>query len=216
MARCAVVIPAFNEAATVGDVVRTALAAGVGRVVVVDDGSADATSQVAESAGGTVLKLAANRGKGAAVVAGAMASHEDVIVLLDADLLGLRKEHVVALALPVLDARADMTLGVFREGRLATTLAQRLSPQLSGQRALARRALLDAPGLDGSRFGAEVVLNTHAHRSGWTCIDVPLLGASQRMKEQKRGFFQGLLGRAGMYRDILLAMLRSPRKRGRS
>lgn len=208
-------IPAFNEAATVGDVVRTAVASGVGRVLVVDDGSTDATAQVAEDAGATVLKLGANRGKGAAVVAGAEASKEDVIVLLDADLLGLRKEHILDLARPVLETRADMTLGVFREGRLATTLAQRLSPQLSGQRALARRALLDVAGLDDSRFGAEVVLNAHAHRAGWTCVDVPLPGVSQRMKEQKRGFVHGLLGRLGMYRDIVVAMIRSPKKKKR-
>ncbi len=212
---CAVLIPAYNEAPNVAAVVSAARNAELGRVLVVDDGSTDNTAQVAEEAGAMVLRLDPNRGKGAAVRAGARHLSESVVVLVDADLVDLQPEHVRALARPVLDDEAEMTRGVFSGGRWSTTTAQLLTPQLSGQRALVRTALLEVPNLEGSRFGAEVVLNSYARRAGWRCIDVPMAGASQVMKEEKRGFRRGTWARARMYGDILLALLRTPRGRKR-
>jgi glycosyltransferase involved in cell wall biosynthesis len=83
-----VVIPAYDEEATVASVVRVALAAAVGPVVVVDDGSSDATAAAARAAGADVLRLETNAGKGGALAAAARARDEAVVVLLDADLLG--------------------------------------------------------------------------------------------------------------------------------
>ena len=88
--RPAILIPAFNAADTVEHVVR-GLRAEVGEEVpiwVVDDGSTDATSAVAEKAGARVLRHAINRGKGAAIRTGFAAALEhgcDVAVTVDAD-----------------------------------------------------------------------------------------------------------------------------------
>jgi len=204
---CAVLVPAFNEAGTVGEVVRCALASGVGPVLVVDDGSTDATAEAAAAAGAEVLRLPHNVGKGGAMLAAARAVRADVVVLLDADLVGLTPAQVRALAEPVCRGEADMTRGVFRGGRWHTTAAQRLTPQLNGQRALRRGDLLAVPGLRASRYGVEIVIGEHARRSGWRRLDVPLEGVSQVMKEEKRGLLAGIGLRAGMYRDILRALL---------
>lgn len=80
-------IPAYNEADTVGDVVRAASDMGVD-VVVVDDGSADTTASVASDAGATVLQHGDNRGYGAALGTLFSAAHEngvDHLVVVDAD-----------------------------------------------------------------------------------------------------------------------------------
>src|SRR5262245_26282139 len=83
----AALIPAYQAAATVGDVVRGVLGL-VPQVLVVDDGSTDATAEAARAAGAEVVRHAANRGKGAALVtglahlAGAGATHA---LTLDAD-----------------------------------------------------------------------------------------------------------------------------------
>ncbi|MBL8258869.1 MAG: glycosyltransferase family 2 protein [Candidatus Competibacteraceae bacterium] len=83
----AVVIPAYNEAATVAAIVRRARQQ-VDWVVVVDDGSRDDSAARAEAAGATVLRQSENRGKGASLWRGMQYAVErgaEAIVTLDAD-----------------------------------------------------------------------------------------------------------------------------------
>lgn len=72
---CFAVIPCFNEAASIAGVVR-GVAPLVAGVIVVDDGSTDATAASAQAAGATVLRHAGNRGKGAALLSGARRARE--------------------------------------------------------------------------------------------------------------------------------------------
>ncbi len=86
-ARCCVVIPAFNAAATIADVVRSAQTY-VDRVIVVDDGSRDDTAQLAEQAGALVIRQDKNSGKGAALQVGIMRAQTngfDLVLTMDAD-----------------------------------------------------------------------------------------------------------------------------------
>lgn len=203
-----VVIPAFDEAATVASVVRVAIEAAIGPVVVVDDGSRDGTADAARAAGAEVLRLETNVGKGGALAAAADARSEDVVVLLDADLTGLTPDHVQALAVPVRDGDADMTRGVFDGGRWMTTVAQHVAPLLNGQRGIRRELLRSVPGLAESRYGVEVAITEHARRHRWRTRDVSLRGVSQVMKEEKRGWWRGQQVRWTMYREILGQALR--------
>ncbi len=204
----AVLIPALDEAARIGRVIDAARSARRGIVLVVDDGSADGTADAAAAAGAQVLRLPSNVGKGGALVAGAAATDAEVLILLDADLTGLRPEHVRALADPVVDGLVEMTRGVFAGARSATTTAQRLAPALAGQRALRRDLLLGVPGLAESRFGVEILLTRAAARGAWRCQDVLLDGVTQVMKEEKRGVLRGVTARAAMYRDVVRAWWR--------
>jgi len=206
---CTILIPAYNEAATIGSVVRTCLQAKLGPVLVVDDGSSDETAAYSRQAGADVLSLATNIGKGGAVVTGAQASDAAVLLLVDADLTGLTPDHLHALALPVLSDTADMTRGVFVGGRWRTTAAQRLIPQLNGQRAIRRDLLLSVLGLRDSRYGIEVAITNWARAQRWRTQDIPLSGVSQVMKEEKRGLIRGFLTRLRMYRDILGVLVRN-------
>ena len=81
-----VLIPAYNEAASIANVVRGARAHLP--VLVVDDGSADDTTQAAELAGASVLRQVPNQGKGAALKAGfrwAIEHGYPAVLTLDAD-----------------------------------------------------------------------------------------------------------------------------------
>jgi len=80
-------VPAYQAAATVGEVVRGILAS-LPNVLVVDDGSSDETAAEAERAGASVLRLPENRGKGGAVRAGlarALSTDATHVAFLDAD-----------------------------------------------------------------------------------------------------------------------------------
>jgi len=206
---CSILIPAYNEEASLMRVVKAALAAALGPVLVVDDGSSDLTAEVARKAGAEVLRLPANRGKGGAVYAGARGLSSDVVVLVDADLVDLRPYHLLSLAGPVLAGEMDMTRGVFSGGRWSTAWAQRLAPQLSGQRAVVRELLLQVAELEDSHYGIELAITRHARRQGWRSRDVVLENVSQVLKEEKRGLVRGLVIRLGMYYDVLRIWLKS-------
>ena len=82
-----VLIPAFCEEKTVGEVVAAARAYA-GNVIVVDDASTDATAARAEAAGATVIRLPVNSGKGAALTEGFKTILEqgfDAVITMDAD-----------------------------------------------------------------------------------------------------------------------------------
>ena len=208
---CTVLIPAYNEADTIDAVIEVSLRSGLGDVVVVDDGSSDGTAAAARRAGAQVIELQRNLGKGGAVAAGLERIDSEVVLLVDADLVGLRPQHLEDLAAPVLRGEVEMTRGVFTGGRWRTTAAQRLTPQLNGQRAVRRDLLLQVPQLEATRYGIEVAITDTARRQGWRCRDVPLEGVSQVMKEEKRGLLAGLVMRLRMYRDIFATLLRSGR-----
>lgn len=209
----AFIIPAFDEAPNISPVIRVALASKLGKVLVVDDGSTDGTKPVAERAGATVLRLAENVGKGGALEAGAATLDQDVVVLLDADLVGLTTDLIHQLAAPVLNGQADMTRGYFSGGRWRTTAAQQLAPQLSGQRAVLREKLLAVPGLAESRYGVEVAITRAANNEEWRVVEVELPGVSQVMKEEKLGRWAGWFARLKMYRDVVMTLLTRRRHR---
>ena len=84
------VVPAFNEAPRIGDVIRPLISSGlVEQVIVVDDGSEDGTANVARECGAEVLVLEKNEGKGGAVLSGMAKVRGEVLLLMDADLVGL-------------------------------------------------------------------------------------------------------------------------------
>ncbi len=197
------VIPAYNEEATIGQIIRTLRQVPVlSEVLVVSDGSTDNTARVAAEAGARVLPLAVNIGKGGAMMAGLKNTDADIILFLDADLLGLRPDHVFNLLEPVINDRAQMTIGIFEAGRLATDLAQFVAPYLSGQRAVHRTLLEKLPDLDMTRFGVEVALTKFVKTAGIPVEEVELKAMSHIMKEEKLGLVKGVMARLKMYWEI--------------
>jgi hypothetical protein len=182
------IVPAKDRQDRVADTV-AALGSveGIDRVLVVDDGSTDATTERAREAGAQVLRLGRNRGKGGAVLAGVAATPDaDVYVLIDAD-VGADAAHAGTLLAPVLADEADLTIGVLpaagRRGgfgmirRLSSWGIGRASrfdarAPLSGQRAVRAEHLR---GLTGAgRFGLEVAMTIDAANAGARVLEVPV------------------------------------------
>lgn len=204
--RVVAVIPAYNEEATLGEVIEALRKSPlVDRVVVISDGSTDGTARVAREHGAVCIELSENVGKGGAMKAGVdfAEADADVFLFLDADLIGLKPSHVRALLTPVLKGRAGMTVGVFVGGRWRTDLAQRIAPFLSGQRAVRREVLEAIPHLEATRYGVETALTRHLRGGGVRVEYVPLPRVTHRTKEEKLGLLRGFVERMRMYWDIV-------------
>lgn len=214
-AEVAVVIPAWNEAGRIGQTVRAVKGlASVHSLLVVDDGSTDATAAEARAAGAEVLTLPHNAGKGEALRAGVSHCRADIILLLDAD---LEDSAAMAGALigPVARNEADMTIAQFIDARpagfgLVRALARwgirmltglAMESPLSGQRAV-RREILDQVGL-APGWGSEVALTIDAARLGYRVQEVPV-----RMHHRQTGrTWGGFVHRGRQFADVARALI---------
>ena len=149
-----IVIPAFNEEATVAQVVSAAKKVSyVDEVIVVDDGSTDRTVEEAEGAGATVISHIMNEGKGSAIKTGFKYSHGDIVAFIDADVSNFTPTKIDKIIKPILEDRTDITKTKFarESGRVTELTAKPLlgfffpelnyEQPLSGQFAGKRSAL---------------------------------------------------------------------------
>lgn len=112
MEKTCVIIPAFNEAAVIGEVIG-AVKQYADTTLVIDDGSTDQTADVARRAGATVLRHLVNRGQGAAIQTGitaALRGTADIIITFDADGQFLANE-IGRVIDPIIRGQADVVLG---------------------------------------------------------------------------------------------------------
>jgi glycosyltransferase involved in cell wall biosynthesis len=159
--RISVVIPAFNEEASIGrdlEQVKAALAAlpDPWELIVVDDGSTDRTAEIARAQGARVVRHDANRGTGAARKTGVRAARGEIVVMTDADgtypndripdLLALFPEHDQVIGARVVERGYYRVLRAVVKGllrMLASWLVGRPIPDPnSGFRALRRDVML--------------------------------------------------------------------------
>jgi len=189
--RCIALIPAYNEAARVGDVVAVARR-HVDEVVVVDDGSTDETVSAAERAGATILRHPQNRGKGAAIATAFDyfgRSNAEWAVLLDAD--GQHDPSEIDKFVNAAESeRADVVVGT-RMGdvrrmpwvRLWTNrFTSRVTSKLADQRIpdsqcgfrLLRRTVLKDLNLSTARFETETEMLIQAARAGHKIVSIPI------------------------------------------
>lgn len=223
-------IPAKDEADRIAATVASAQRIpSVDLVVVVDDGSTDATQQVAGQAGALVVRHARNRGKAAAMETGAGAvdvqeqsdgqggnRRPRALLFLDAD-LGETAAGTAPLVPPVLDGQADMTIAVLpqqlsagggrglvvnlsRKGIVEATGWTPTQP-LSGMRCLTRRAFAAALPL-ARGWGVETALTIDLLGQGFRVLEVPC-----DLQHRVTGTdLRAQLHRAAQYRDVARAL----------
>jgi glycosyltransferase involved in cell wall biosynthesis len=198
------IIPAYNEEQTIGNVLDCITKVEeVTQVIVVSDGSTDGTAEVATAYDVELIDLVENVGKGGAMKAGMERCSNDNIIFLDADLIGLTKQHVKDLIMPVINNETDMTIGIFKNGRIVTDLAQKVTPYLSGQRAVKKSLMDKIPSIDITRYGVEVALTKYAEKNSIRTKEVYLEDMTHVTKEEKLGIFKGMQARFKMYWDIM-------------
>jgi glycosyltransferase involved in cell wall biosynthesis len=211
--RTSVVIPAFNEAGTIGPLVSDLLAAASWReILVVDDGSTDSTAAIAEAAGAAVIRHPYNKGNGAAVKTGIRRAAGEFILILDAD-----GQHPAADAARLVSRLEtyDLVVGA-RSATTQATLARRLGnaalnaiasylteqpiPDLtSGFRAARREYLLEFLHLVPNGFSTPTTTTLAFLKAGYSVRFEPIEAARRRGASKIRlasdglGFFMILL-----------------------
>jgi glycosyltransferase involved in cell wall biosynthesis len=186
------VIPAFNEEISIGSVILQTRE-HVDCVIVVDDGSADATSLIARAAGADVITLPKNGGKAAAMMRGFERAREldpDAVVMLDADGQHNASE-IPSLVKPVLAGQADLVIGSrflidgnsiprYRQiGQKTLNLATQAgsgyasTDSQSGFRAISRRGLEHLT-FTSEGYNIESDMITHFIEKGLEITEVPI------------------------------------------
>jgi glycosyltransferase involved in cell wall biosynthesis len=220
------VIPAYNEERFIGSVVIKACKYA-DAVIVVDDGSTDATAEIARLAGATVIQHEQNAGKGAALSTGLRAARElrpAVVVLLDADYQHRPREMGLVTA-PVLAGEADIVIGSRYLSNGSNTPTHRVwghrvfnlmtngasgvavSDSQSGFRAFSPAAL-EAVAFRSNGFSVESEMQFIAKQQGLRMTEVPItITYSDKPKRPvlTHGMLvlNGLLRMVGQYRPLL-------------
>jgi glycosyltransferase involved in cell wall biosynthesis len=214
-----VLIPAKDESARIAATVVAALSLpNITEVIVIDDGSLDDTTHVAQEAGARVVSLPTNQGKAAALMAGAKIATGDVFLLLDADLGATAREATVLIP-PILSATTDMTIATFpvipgrggghgivvRTARagIATLTGRTMLAPLSGQRCMTR-AVWDAVQPLASGFGVETAMTITALKSHYRLTEIE----TKMDHRVTQNDFSAHLHRLRQLRDVVLALLK--------
>lgn len=185
--RISAVIPAYNEAGRIGNVLER-IPDFVDEVIVVDDGSEDNTSEVAEMFGVKVIRLNENQGKGKAMSAGIKEANGDIMVFIDAD--GQHKpEEIIKLVKPIIRGEADFVIGsrlikthgkrpfIRKVSNFLSTFLIRLKLGISvrdtqsGFRAIKREFL---PEIESKRYEVETEVLIKAVKKGARVKEVPV------------------------------------------
>jgi Glycosyl transferase family 2 len=186
-------VPARDEEDTVRATVEALRALPLDEVVVVDDGSVDATPSEALAAGATVIRTGRHAGKGQAME-GALRRlpPADVWLFADAD-LGSTAAGLGTLLDVIGGDRADLAIAIFptqeggglgtvkRTARAAIRMCSGFAAEepLSGQRALTAGCLAAVRPL-ASGFGVETAMTIDAVRAGFRVVEIPVAGLSHR------------------------------------
>ena len=209
--RVSVIIPTHNEAQAIGRVLADLPSSLVTEVIVVDSNSTDGTPDLARSMGAQVIQEP-RRGYGRACLTGlANAKNPDVVVFLDGDYSDRPSELPILLA-PIIEGRADITLGSRLQARLSAAalpwhqvLGNRLAASLIrllyglqisdlGPFRAARAEVLRALALEQTTYGWAVEMILKGALARFRVVEVPVSYHPRIGKSKISGTLKGTIG----------------------
>ena len=198
------IIPGFNEARTIGPVIRTISDSGLFcDIIAVLDGSTDDSPAIAKASGANIVLHSPKRqGKGMAMRQGANHSTAPWLFFFDADLIGLTVDHIKTLLEPINKGEADMIVGLRDRGAFITWL-ERYLPLIGGERVLRRKIFEAIPDKFLQGYRVETAMNMYCRSKGFRIGTRPLWNLHIRRKMQKIGFWKGGLAYLKMTYEML-------------
>lgn len=198
------VIPAYNEDSRVLSVINAVLGhENIDEVIVINDGSSDDTALVLRNVRGIeLISYPKNMGKSHAVMMGFKKAKNDLVLMLDADLVGLDEESITALIKPVLENKADISMSL-RKNSLPIYKLLGLD-FVSGERVFDKNIIGDLDILDHLRgFELESFLNKIIIRKKMRIAVVKWNNVGITRKSDKIGFWRGIVGDFKMTWEII-------------
>lgn len=203
-----VIVPVYNERATIAEIVRRMRRAEVSlsvEIIAVDDGSTDGSGEVLstlQDSTVTVIRHPVNRGKGAAIRSALKVAKGDLVLIQDAD-LEYDPDDWSRLIEPILKGKADVVYGSRFTGerknmlplhwignRVLSLVTNILySTTLSDMETcykLFRRSALDQISLRASRFDFEPEVTAKVLRAGYRIYEVPISYSGREVSEGKK------------------------------
>ena len=206
--RVTAVVPVYNEEETLTDVLSVLRSTQlVDEILVVSDGSEDATPRIAQLMGVKLIQLSENHGKGVAMAVGVANTRSPFLVFVDGDILNLSEYLLRRLIEPVLSGQTDMNIGIRSRGWLINAIHRRTGPLLSGIRCLNREIFEAVPEGYQTGFRIEAAMNWTCRRLAMRQRTTVLYQLKHRVKEKKLGLLDGLRSRLRMFRAIFQAYL---------
>lgn len=197
------IIPAYNEEKTIVGVLEViANSPLIDEIIVVNDGSSDKTAQVVKEFGQRIklINNEKNMGKGFSLYRGAKAAKNPLLFFCDADLTGLKKEHLKQLIEPVRKGDVDMIVGVIEKLNTFQEYSwyQKIFPEnkkkskfisaLGGEKVLLKKDFLEIEGIENSGYRVEQIIVNHFIENKKSYKDVELAGVGHVWKLKKWGF----------------------------
>lgn len=206
--KVAAIVPALNEEAKIGSVLEILLnSKDLDEVILVDDGSTDRTAEIGKNLGAKVLSLPkkGGSGKGNAMKKGVKSTDAEVIVFIDADLIGLTSEHISLLVRPILENKVAMCVGVRGRYKGLPKLIIKIDPLLAigGERAMKRSIFESIPEKFIQGFAVETALNYYCRKNKLPILYPELKDLTVVIKEKKWGFVKGFKNRLKMMWQLI-------------
>lgn len=201
------IIAAYNEEKKIANVLNVVSNYNLlNEVIVIDDGSKDNTARIVKKF--KKIKLISykkNKGKTSALLTGIKKARGNYIILLDADLTGLKKENIFDLIDPIIKNKADVSMS-FREKAKFTNDILDLFVLLSGERAFKKNEFEYNKFTNLPSYGFESVFNLIAIEKKFRIKFVPMPNVINTAKMEKIGFIKGLLGEIRMFSQVIKAV----------